>query len=126
MYKVKVKVGLRTTLPKCEKCEYTCKLNIQMKKHMEKEHSETTSSYRCDLCDFRCDFLLQIWNHKLDHHGNEIFNIINMDEHTRKNLMFNLVAEQNADLMVEVTNMKEVFNLCLFNLQMTLKIFRMK
>ena len=89
---------------KCESCDYECKLNIQMKKHVKEKHSP---SYTCNLCDFSAEFIGEIWNHKLDKHAGDTFNFNNLDENARKNLLFNLVAEQNADLMEEIINLKK-------------------
>ena len=74
--KVDVNVTSIRTI-KCQACEYVCKLNIQMKKHLEKEHGENSPSYKCNLCEFGADFIGEIWNHKLDSHAGDTFNFNN-------------------------------------------------
>ena len=49
---------------------------------------------------------IQIWNHKLDKHTGQSFNFNNLDKVGKKNLLFNLLAEQNNDVLEEVISMK--------------------
>ena len=103
----KVKLAKNILKIKCNQCSYECKLNIQMKKHVEIKHVEKLiPDYKCNLCDFGANFITEIWNHKLDNHAGETFNVNKFDESAKYNLIFNLVAEQNVDLMEEVTNLK--------------------
>jgi hypothetical protein len=90
----------------CEVCDYVCRYNIQMKKHQEREHKEERDTYGCDRCDFRDDFLGNVWKHKLAKHS-EIFNANSSSENLPKDILLNLLAEQNANLMEEVVTLKK-------------------
>ena len=52
---------------KCEKCDFKCILNIQMKKHILKKHFNI-SKYRCKECEFETNFIADIWEHALNQH----------------------------------------------------------
>ena len=91
---------------KCKKCDYTCKLNIQMKKHMESIHVEDNFAYGCDLCEFRDDFLGNIWKHKIGIH-HEDFQFNKYADLSSKDLMLNLLAEQNSNMIQELTTLKD-------------------
>ena len=90
---------------KCTECDYMCRLNIQMKKHMENAHTEDNLAYGCELCEFRDDFVGNIWKHKISiHHAEFKFNQNN--DLSSRDLMFNLLAEQNSNMMDELTTLK--------------------
>ena len=126
-----IRVDLQSTdiIVRCGQCEYTCKLNVQLKQHMKKKHrtSKTATfhsnetgkqegnvpekdkipAFKCNLCDFASQSIDQIWNHKLDKHTGQAFNFNNLDASDRNNIRFSFMAEQNADLMEEVLNLKK-------------------
>ena len=55
----------------CDKCEYKCRLNIQLKKHKETVHSNhhvADSKYKCDTCSFEAEYLLHMWDHRQSKH----------------------------------------------------------
>ena len=90
----------------CEDCEYVCRYNIQMKKHQEKKHKEGKYRYGCDICDYRDNFLGNVWKHKLAKHS-DMFHFNSSEENIPKDILLNLVAEQNANLMEEVVSLKK-------------------
>ena len=87
----------------CEMCDYVCKLNIQMKKHLENQHTDL--NYGCDLCGFRDNFVGNIWMHKIHKHDKS-FQFNKSSGSTANDLMLNLLAEQNSNLMDEVNTLK--------------------
>ena len=46
----------------CEKCDFTCRLNIQLKKHMDTQHINNWK-YSCEHCDFGTDLIASLWEH---------------------------------------------------------------
>ena len=91
-----------------------------MRKHTEREHKdklgyntkktvteESNQKYKCNFCDYASDTIGQIWNHKLDKHTGQSFNFNNIDKVDKNNFLFNLLAEQNTDVLEEVINMKK-------------------
>ena len=74
---------------RCTQCDYICDLNIKMKKHIEKEH--TNLRYKCSLCNLSANTVDEIWNHKLDNHVGKCTD----DKADRNSRLFRLVAEQN-------------------------------
>ena len=115
--KVKLTEGIKPI--KCDVCKYTCKFNIQLKKH-KKKHGENQANtannikdnqpmlaFGCDLCDFGADLVTEIWKHKLDKHISEYPSFNNLDEGERQSHMYNFVAEQNADLIREFKSLKK-------------------
>ena len=81
---VKVKLTEDTKPIKCDVCKYTCKFNIQLKKH-KKKHGENQANtannikdnqpmlaFGCDLCDFGAELVTEIWKHKLYNQSSEL------------------------------------------------------
>ena len=75
-----------------------------MKKHLESKHPEDLN-YGCDICGFRDDFVGNIWMHKIIKHEKS-FQYNKSSESTANELMLNLLAEQNSNLMDEVVTLK--------------------
>ena len=78
-----------------------------------RKEDDNGHTYKCNLCEFRADSVDLIWKHKLDKHTGESFNFNKMDKNSRKNILFNILAEQNVEIIEEVVNlrnsMKEIF-----------------
>ena len=72
----------------------------------QQEKENAPGSYKCNLCEFKSDCIDLIWNHKLDKHTGESFNFNKLDKDSRKNVLFNILAEQNVDLIEEVTGLR--------------------
>ena len=71
---VEVNIGTEEqTVIACSKCPYKCKLNIQLKKHMKKHHTEDPK-YKCTECEFTANFTASTWEHTLSAHPDKSFN----------------------------------------------------
>ena len=102
-----VKVDIpQKVLIKCEFCEYTCKFNIQMKKHTSKHHeiSEPMNlKYKCNVCDFSSEFYLYLCEHMIINHDK----IVENDEMKTTNIALGLLVEHNIELIKEFGHMKK-------------------
>ena len=68
-----VKVALiPVNILKCTECEYTCALNIQLKKHIEKMHIKE-KRFKCKDCNFSSEVINETWEHSLSEHINPTF-----------------------------------------------------
>ena len=98
---------------RCDLCEYECKFNKQLDKHIQKKHrkDDTTGSrladtrtYTCETCDFTTVYVAQLWEHMVEKHPPKEF-----APRTAKDTISSLLAEQNIDLMEEVISLKNGF-----------------
>ena len=72
--KVNVQINEQIVLS-CLQCEYKCRFNIQLKKHMNRKHcgKETEQGkYKWVLCSFNGNFLHDIWKHRQAVHADAI------------------------------------------------------
>ena len=102
-----VKIGTKEQFViKCDKCEYACKLNIQLKKHMKKDHSETqdTPKYGCEECNFTSNYLADAWTHSVEQHKE---GQIQSNPKLTESMILRIVMEQNEVLVEEVDTLKE-------------------
>ena len=102
---VKVDI-LQKVLIECKFCEYKCKFNIQLKKHISKHHESSelkNLKYKCEACDFSSDFYLYICEHKITNHDKVVEN----DEMKTMNIALRFLVEQNIELINELENMKK-------------------
>ena len=90
---------------KCEECKYECRYNKQLQKHSRSHHGEDkdTRIYSCDACPYTTIYVGQLWEHVLDKHPGKDKEF---SPKTSKDILFNLLAEQNMDLLEEVRNIK--------------------
>ena len=93
---------------KCKECDNKYEHNNQLNNHMQAKHMEKNGSrvYSCDACDFNSPFLTGLWKHKFSNHSQENMN----DNSIRKSptdFILNTLAEQNADIMEVVFELKE-------------------
>ena len=101
---------------KCPNCDYRCQLNIQMKKHIERKHENIQSQslqYNCSVCDFESDYLASMWKHLMDDHTGEN---IQLNSKLKQDILINLVAEQNVDLMGDISSLKTTMMEAFFHL----------
>ena len=80
-----------------------------MKQHIKRAHAETEFIYTRDLCALGTDFIGEMWKHKLNKHAKDAYEYNNLDEHAENNINFNLLAEQNINLIGEVNSIKKCF-----------------
>ena len=68
---------------KCELCGFSCRLQIQLKKHIERKHAD--KNYSCSLCQFSSDDVSSLWKHGHDEHPGFRF-----DYKTETQMLFNM------------------------------------
>ena len=78
----------KTVGVKCALCQYEFRSNVELEEHHDHEHSKKTETEQ-------------------ETETENIPGFNNLDKNDRKNILFNHLAEQNADLMEEVINMKK-------------------
>ena len=86
---------------KCNKCEFKCRLNIQLKKHSEKKHRE--EQYSCNRCVYRSNHVAQLWKHILNAHPGKDFKF---DTKEKDDILINLAAEQNVEVLEEISKIR--------------------
>ena len=86
---------------KCGICNYTCKYNIQLKKHMKKHNTEAT--YSCNQCPFTTDFLVSAYEHTIAYHPEEADKLSAKES---ENLILKLVAEQTTSISNEISSLR--------------------
>ena len=57
-----------TATIQCSMCDYNCKLNIQLNKHMKKKHKPEDCKYQCNFCEFQTDVIIRMYEHRLSDH----------------------------------------------------------
>ena len=91
----------------CEKCEYKCKLNIELRNHKKRKHTnEEEHKYQCNFCEFQSNMLIKMCEHKLINHP-EVDPEFNPKSITAKEMILNLIAEQTKDLVMDVLEIKK-------------------
>ena len=90
----------------CDYCEYTCIYNIQLKKHIQRNHDTATEAkYKCRDCNFTSHYYLYMWKHREDKHDNN-------SEHLMadsKDMSLALIAEQNIDVYLEFESLNPIY-----------------
>ena len=105
---LKQKKGHPVEIP-CKKCDFKCRLNIQLRKHTETVHDEpeknSDNSLSCDICKFEAALLPDIWKHKLTMHatGDMQYNPV---ENSSTDVIWSIIAVQTATIMEEFNNLK--------------------
>ena len=87
----------------CDQCDSKFILNIQLKKHLENKHKETLK-YACNTCEYGSNFIAELWNHVLDVHPGDKFQF---DQNAKHDILYNLVAEQNVDVLEQFNILNE-------------------
>ena len=88
----------------CDKCEYVCKYNIQLKNHTKNVHPNE-GKFQCNYCGYGTDFIAKMYEHRIEDHK-EIPIDFMPDKTTVKEMLFNLVAEQNMEILEEFKALK--------------------
>ena len=89
-------------------CDYSCNLNIKMKKHISREHAgKSNNKNSCNFCDFTAISVVDIWKHKIDKHAGESSDTTNSSN--RNSFVINMIAEQNIHLLEEFSKLKKNF-----------------
>ena len=99
-------MSLNSAAMSCLQCEYKCKLNIQMKKHIRADHMEVAEKrFKCNWCDFQSDGVITLNKHNLNQHPESQMDSKSKTVNVSESIL-NLLAEQNLDMMEEVINLK--------------------
>ena len=88
---------------KCKECEYSCRLNIQLKKHVEDKHS-TFMRHKCDNCDFSSDLIANVWLHNLSEHQDKIHPSLSQDP---SQLILKVNTERISSMLEEIEVIKK-------------------
>ena len=83
------------TIIVCNKCDYKCRLNIQLKKHTTKKHP-SESKYNCTECSLETNYVSNTWEHTHDEHPDKAFEFTPKEA---ENCILKLAAEQNANIV---------------------------
>ena len=86
---------------KCDQCDYRCKYNMQLKKHMKKHISP--AKYKCKECEFSTEFVASAWEHKVTDHPDEADNISPKES---ENIALKIVAEQTTSISEDMDLLK--------------------
>ena len=90
---------------KCDHCDFKCRLNIQLRKHIQSTHGHEDNEYRykCELCDFESHYVLTMWKHKQTDHTDKLPEL-----HSKpKDMTSALLAEQGFNIMEEMETLKK-------------------
>ena len=68
---------------------------------------ECTLKYKCNFVTLEQILLTKCGTKKLDQHTGQSVNFNSMDKNDTKNSILNFVAEQNADIIEELMNLKK-------------------
>ena len=91
----------------CPQCDYTCKLNIQLRNHTKKQHTESEDKkFKCTQCTFQSDFLVKMFEHKLEKHPEGPMDS-NPNKTTVKEMVLNLLADQGMEILEEFQDFKK-------------------
>ena len=88
----------------CDKCKYQCKYNIRLKKHMKSKHIGDYK-YKCNFCDFYVNFIVDMYEHRLSEHPESPMEF-NSRKFTAKDMILNLLAEQNVEVAQDINEIK--------------------
>ena len=105
---LEVKVNLHKNMPiliNCSKCEFKCKYNIQLNQHNKNVHEKNLDKkYKCNYCSFESEFLIRMYEHRLNDHPEEQIDFM-PNKTTAKDMIINLIAEQNIEIIQEFESM---------------------
>ena len=86
-------------------CEGDRKEVDDLKAHVKTIHEGGPSlKYTCNTCEYGSDYIAELWNHVLEVHPGSNFQF---DNKVKKDILLNLVAEQNVDIMEEFNSLKK-------------------
>ena len=86
----------------CNKCDYTCQFNIQLRKHVNKKHVEiknTAQQFGCEKCAYKCDTGTTLRAHIEAYHIKDIFkcNYCGFEDETEDNLRMHVQSNHNSN-----------------------------
>ena len=92
-----IKIDVEKIIIKCEKCEKTFKLNIQLKKHLENEHKEH-QSVSCNICHVSFHNTSELCDHMLSNHVENPKEFAIPPVTTEKELL-TAIVNQNSEIL---------------------------
>ena len=101
--KINVEASLDKFEVECNQCKNKCKLNIQLKAHTRKVHVQDPK-YKCKECKFTSNFAADVWEHVAFEHPNHSHQFPSKEN---ENVVLKLVAEQNTEIVEEMSEMKK-------------------
>ena len=95
----------------CELCEYKCRYNIQLMKHMKSHHEEKDAEnemgkYKCVICEFTANFLFDMWQHRHTKHADSKPEFLPKSK-SKEDVAFAYLAEQMLELTEEMETLKK-------------------
>ena len=98
----------QTLIPiKCDHCDQDFKYNIQLNKHIQKQHrtEEEDWKFQCNFCTFRTQHIFYMYEHKFEKHPDTPSKFI-PNKITAKDRALNLIAEQSIEMYDELKRLK--------------------
>ena len=86
----------------CDFCDYQCRLNIQLKKHVENRH--TNYQYNCEECSFGTQFVACLWEHIAKVHPDLMPEVKNIQSDS---LVIRMIVELNTNILEEIEKLKK-------------------
>ena len=75
---------------------------------MKKKHIEVNQpQLACNLCDMKANTVNDLWDHKVGSHVGQPFDFSRAKDTSNKDHLINLIAEQNIDIVEEISNLKK-------------------
>ena len=100
---LKVNIDVKEqTIIECSQCDFKCRLNIQLKKHIVNTH-QAEANYNCKECGYTTDYVADTWQHTLNEHPDQSFQFTPREA---ENFMLKMIAQQNAGIVEELDSLK--------------------
>ena len=90
----------------CDLCKYSCKYNIQLRKHMKTVHG-IEQKYNCKGCNYKTDYVANTWVHMLRKHPDQSVEFER--EQSDSDIILKLVADQNAEIINKINDLGGAF-----------------
>ena len=96
----------------CDQCDYQCRLNIQLKKHINVHHKQkeeeqpqdnSEMKFNCETCPFASHYVLHMWEHRQSDHPEQVPQFFPKS----KDMVLALLAEQGYDIIFEIEALKK-------------------
>ena len=105
-----IKVGLsqndqKIPLIQCDQCDYSCKLNIQLRNHKRKKHPREPN-YACSDCSSGSNFIADMWEHRMHAHPEMSYQFEEIQKRN-ENATVKIIAEQNTAILEEFETFKK-------------------
>jgi hypothetical protein len=106
--------GMKHSFP-CNQCAEIFNSEKSLRHHQDTTHKvKADKKFKCNICTYQAEHLLELYEHKFSKHP-DIPMEFNPNRRTVKDMILNLIAEQNLELMEELQGFKKEFRLSLTN-----------